>query len=305
MNKQYSIATVVKVLADYAWFVRMQSGVQQFERDTGHKTRFLGPPKADEELQVSIIDSLVERGIDAICVVPVFPQAIEMSLSKARRKGVVVISHEASNQRNVDYDLEAFDNAEYGAHLMDHLARYMEEEGEYAMLVGTLTGKTHSEWTQAALTRQVEQYPRMRMVSKKLEDHDDEGIAFQKARELLHQFPNLRGIFGCAMSSLPGAARAVENDGRQEQVSVVGTCLPSVAGRYLKSGSANLISLWDPAHSGYLMNKIAVMVLNGETISEGMNLGIEGYEQVSLNGKILSGTAWLDVTKETVNQYHF
>ena len=305
MSTQYTIATVVKVLADYAWFVRMQTGVQQFERETGHKTRFMGPPKADENLQVEIIDTLVEQGVDAICVVPIFPQAIEMSLFKARRKGIVVISHEASNQRNVDYDLEAFDNVEYGAHLMDHLARYMGEEGEYAMLVGTLTGKTHNEWTHAALTRQMEKYPRMRMVSRKLEDHDDEEIAFQKARNLLRQFPNLRGIFGCAMSSLPGAARAVEKAGLQDQVNVVGTCLPSVAGRYLKSGSANLISLWDPAQSGYLMNILAVMVLNGETITAGMDLGIAGYERITLNGKTLSGTAWLDVTKETVDQYNF
>lgn len=305
VSRQYTIATIVKMLAGYAWFVRMQTGVQKFERETGHKTLFLGPPTADENLQVKMIDTLIEQGVDAICVVPIFPQALEMSLFKARRKGIVVISHEASNQRNVDYDFEAFDNAAYGAHLMDHLARYMGETGEYAMLVGTLTGKTHSEWTQAAIARQLEQYPRMEMVSRKLEDHDDEEIAFQKACELLAQFPNLRGIFGCAMSSLPGAARAVEKLGLHEQVSVVGACLPLVASRYLKSGSANLISLWDPADAGYLVNKLAVMVLRGEKISAGMNLGIPGYEQIALNGQILSGTAWLDVTRETVDRYNF
>lgn len=304
-SRQYTIATVVKMLAGYAWFVRMQAGVQRFERETGHKTLFLGPPKADENLQVDIMNTLIEQGVDAICVVPIFPQALEMSLFKARRKGIVVISHEASNQRNVDYDLEAFDNAAYGFHLMDHLAHYMGEAGEYAMLVGTLTGKTHSEWSQAAIARQMEQYPHMKMISRKLEDHDDEEIAFQKACELLAQFPTLRGIFGCAMSSVPGAARAVDKTGFHEQVSVVGSCLPSVARPYLKSGSANLISLWDPADAGYLMNKLAVMVLHGEEISDGMNFGISGYEQISLNGKILSGTAWLDVTRETVDRYNF
>ena len=304
-SRQYTIATVVKMFAGYAWFVRMQAGVQKFERETGHKTVFLGPPTADEYLQVKIIDTLIEQGVDAICVVPIFPQALEMSLLKARHKEIVVISHEASNQRNVDYDLEAFDNAAYGVHLMDYLASYMGEAGEYAVMVGTLTGKTHSEWSQAAITRQMEQYPRMEMVSRKLEDHDDEEIAFQKACELLAQFPNLRGIFGCAMSSLPGAARAVEKAGLHEQVSVVGTCLPSIARSYLKNGSANLISLWDPAEAGYVMNKLAVMVLRGETISNGMNLGIPGYEQIALKGKIASGTAWVDVTRETVDRYSF
>jgi simple sugar transport system substrate-binding protein len=39
-------------------------------------------------------------------------------LKKAREQGIVVISHEASNQENIDYDIEAFDNAAYGVHFM-------------------------------------------------------------------------------------------------------------------------------------------------------------------------------------------
>ena len=42
----------------------------------------------------------------------------------------MVVTHEASDVKNADYDVEAFDNAFYGRHLMDNLAKGMGEEGE-------------------------------------------------------------------------------------------------------------------------------------------------------------------------------
>ncbi len=67
------------------------------------------------------------------------PEALEPVLKKAMDQGIIVIAHEATNQQNVNYDIEAFDNAGYGAHLMDHLAKYMGAEGEFAVFVGSLT----------------------------------------------------------------------------------------------------------------------------------------------------------------------
>jgi hypothetical protein len=46
------------------------------------------------------------------------------------------------------------------------------------------------------------------------------------------------------MSTVPGAALAVEERGLQDKIQVVGTSLVSVSGPYLKSGAAKLISFW-------------------------------------------------------------
>jgi simple sugar transport system substrate-binding protein len=302
-GQSYTIATVVKVLAGYAWFERMKVGVEKFGRDTGHRTSVLGPEKADEYLQARIVNDLVQQGVDAICIVPVFPQAVELSLNKARHKGIVVISHEAARLRNADYALEPFDNAEYGMRLMDRLAEYLGEEGDFAMLVGTLTGESHKAWTQAALTRQSSRYPNMRMRSRKLEDHDDQQVAYEQIRSLLKTYPGIRGIIGCAMSSVPGAARAVEEAGLGGSVRIVGTSLPSVNKKYLQNGIVNQVSFWDPADAGYAMNTLAVRVLEGKAIHDEMDLGVPGYTKLKMDEKILYGSAWIDVTKENMMKY--
>lgn len=302
--KKYDIATVVK-LSGVQWFNRMEEGVKKFGADTGHKSFQVGPSKADAALQVQVTEDLIAQGVDAITVVPFSSEAMEPVLKKAMDNNIVVISHEASSQQNVNYDIEAFDNSAYGAHLMDELAKRMGEEGEYAVFVGSLTSKTHNEWADAAIARQKEKYPKMKLVTDKIETNDDQQTAYQKTKELLKKYPNLKGIQGSAATDAPGAGLAVEEMGLQDKVTVVGTSLVSVSGKYLKTGAVDLISFWDPADAGYAMNKVAVMVLEGQKVEEGANLGIPGYEKVQVKGKTIYGQAWIDVTKDNMDKYSF
>lgn len=303
-GKKFRIATVPKV-SGIAWFQRMEEGVKKFAKDTGYDAFQVGPEKADAALQVKIVEDLIAQKVDAICVVPFSPEALEPVLKKAREKGIVVISHEASNQQNVDYDIEAFDNAAYGAHFMDKLGELMGGEGEYATFVGSLTSKTHIEWVDAAVARQKEKYPKMKLVADKNESYEDQTKSYAKTKELLKAHPNLKGIQGSSMADVPGCALAVEEMGLSGKVKIVGTTLPSVGGKYVASGSLDMIGFWDPAIAGYAMNKLAVMVLEKKEIKDGLDLGLEGYKSLKVKGKVLYGQAWIDVTKENLKDYNF
>lgn len=301
----YNLATIVKMKNGHAWFDRMEQGVKKFSADTGHHAFLIGPPHADEHLQTQLIEQTIQQQVDALCIVPYFPQALELSLRQACKQGIIVIAHEASNLRNRHYDLEPFDNAAYGVHLMDHLAHYMQAKGEYLIVIGSLTTKSHSEWANAAITHQIDTYPQMSMAMRKIEDHDDPALAYQKTKELIAAYPNLRGILGIGMTGTEGAGRAVAELGLQEKIAVVGTGLVSVCGMYLKNGANKLISFWDPADAGYVLNKLAVMVLQDKPIVDGMDLGIPGYTHIKMEGTILYGSAWIDVTKENMLQHQF
>lgn len=301
----YTLATIVKMKNGHAWFDRMEHGVKKFSADTGHHAFLIGPPHADEHLQTQLIEQMAQQQVDALCIVPYFPQALELTLRQACKQGIIVIAHEASNLRNCHYDLEPFDNAAYGVHLMDHLARYMHEEGEYLTLLGSLTTKTHIEWANAAISHQIDTYPNMTMVTRKIEDHDDPALAYQKTKELIAAYPNLRGILGIGMTGMQGAGKIITELGLQEKIMLVGTGLVSACGEYLKNGANKLISFWDPADAGYVINKLAVMVLQGEPIVDDMDLGIPGYTHLRMEGQVLYGSAWIDVTKENMSQHQF
>ncbi|GAB4472209.1 MAG: autoinducer 2 ABC transporter substrate-binding protein [Anaerolineae bacterium] len=304
-GETYTMATVVK-LTGVGWFDRMEEGIQQFDADHDNVTAFQqGPSQADAALQVQVIEDLLAQGIDSLCIIPFQPEAVEPVLARAREEGVVVVSHEASNQQNVDYDIEAFDNAAYGRHLMDHLAERMEAEGEYVVFVGSLTSTTHNEWVDAAIEHQRANYPNMTLMGDKNESYDDAQTAYERGRELLVAYPDLKGMQGSSANDVVGFGQAVEEAGLQDKIAVVGTSLPSMAGALLETGAVDLISFWDPALAGYACNQIALMVLQGETPTDGMDLGLTGYESVQLVGKVFYGQAWVDVTAENLADWNF
>lgn len=305
--KKWKIATVVKDSAN-PWFIRMEQGVKKFAADTGLDAFQKGPSKTDAALQVQVIEDLIAQGVDALCVVPISPEACEPVLKKALNKGIVVVTHEASNQQNTMFDLEAFDNNAYGAFIMDNLARAMNYEGKYVTMVAFLTSKSHNEWAEAGIARQKEKYPKMILLpEEKVESEDNQEVAYERAKELMKKYPDLKGIMGTSSKDAPGVAKAIEEMGKVGQVFTAGSSLVSVAGKFLENGSLDTITFWDPADAGYVMNVIAKMILEGkkDQIKDGVNLGVKGYESCKVKGKLIIGSGWVAVTKENMNKYNF
>jgi simple sugar transport system substrate-binding protein len=309
-DKKYTIATVVKV-DGIAWFDRMRDGVEQFKDDTGHDVWMVGPSQADAAAQVQIIENLIGQGVDAITVVPFSVEAVEPVLKKARDRGIVVISHEASNLQNTDFDLEAFDNLAYGANLMKVLGEHMDGEGQYVATVGSLTSKSQMEWIDGAVAYQEEHFPDMELVGDRLETYDDAAIDYTKLKEAMTTYPEVKGILGAPMPTSAGAGRLIAESGLKDKVFFAGTGLPSVAGQYLANGDIQYIQFWDPAVAGYAMNMLAVAALEGkgDQIKEGLDLGLEGYDSLTTPDEsrpnLLYGAGWVGVTAENMDAYDF
>ena len=296
--------TVVKI-AGINWFNRMETGVVAWGKEKGVNATEVGPAQADAAQQIPIIEDLIAKKVDALCVIPMDPAQLDPVLKKAMDAGIIVVAHEASNQKNMNYDIEAFDNGAFGAGLMDRLAAKMGEEGEYAVFVGSLGSKTHNEWVDGAIARQKEKYPKMTLVGDKNESFDDADKAYTKAKEVLAKYPNIKGFEGSASTDVAGIGRAVEEAGLQDKVTVVGTSLPSIAGDLLTSGAIDAIGFWDPAVAGAACNQIALMMKNGEKVGEGTDLGIKGYNKLKAVGNVLYGDAAVYVDKSNAAEYPF
>lgn len=305
--KDMKVVTVVKLLG-VGWFDRMQTGIQEFAKETGVNATMTGADDASPEKQVKIIQDLIAQKPDAITVVPNAPEALEGVLKQAQNAGIKVVTHEASNQKNTDIDIEAFDNTAYGAHIMDNLADCMGKSGKYAAFVGHLTAQSHMEWVKGALEEAKSKYPDIQRVGEPIEGLEDANVAYQKTKELLAKYPDIKGFEGSAATDVAGIGRAIQEAGLQDKVCVMGTSIPSIASKYMQDGSVDKIFFWDPALAGKAQDKIAVMLINGEEVKEGTNLGLKGYESLKkIDGSPhgLHGNAWVDVDKSNLSQYNF
>ena len=307
-EEQYEIVMVVK-LEGVAWFDNMRLGIQDFNDEHPDVNAYqIGADTADPAAQVALVEDLIAKGVDAILVVPNDPESLVPAFKKANDAGILTFTHEASNQRQVSYDIEAFDNVAYGRHMMDVMAEWMNKEGEWAAFVGHLTSTTHNEWVDGEEMQAKEKYPGMKMVTSRIEDHENQQHDYERAMELLKTYPDIKGIMGSAMCGVPGFSQAIEEKGLIDKVAAFGTCLPSVAGDYLKSGAAKSIHFWVPSDAGYVTANVAYKLLKGEEVTDGIDLGRPGYESIIIKKNdagvsVIYGEAWRDVNIDNLDEW--
>lgn len=305
--KDMTMVVVVKATT-IPWFQRMAVGVKDFAKASGVDARVEGADDVSPEKQVQIVQDLISQQPTAITVVPNSPEAMANVLGQARKQGIKVVSHEATGMKNVDVDIEAFDNASYGTEIMDNLAKCTGEKGKYVQFVGSLTAKTHMEWVEAAYKQQTSKYPNMKRVETPIESTDNQDTAYERAKEVLAKYPDIAAFEGSAGNDVPGIARAVQEAGLEKKVCVMGTSIPSVSKQYLADGSIDKIFFWDPALAGEAQLQIAERLAKGEKIEEGTDLGVKGYESLKkLKGydNVFVGNASVAVDAKGAEQYNF
>ena len=299
--------------ATNAWFVRMEEGVRLYNAThEGVSVRQEGPPATDAAMQAEIIRGLIAQGVDAIAVVPVDPAALESVLGEAMDAGIVVVSHEGSTMRNTMYNIEAFQNADYGAFIMDVLAEAMGEEGVYTTMVGHVTNASHNEWADGGVAHQAAAFPNMTLLASqpRVESEDNTEVAFNRAIELITMYPELRGIMGTSSKDAPGVARAIEELGLQGQFFVAGTGMPNEVRQFIENGTLTAATLWDPADAGYALVSLAHMVLQGIAIGDGTNLGLPGWENMQVDtantvNTTLFGSGWIIIDRSNIDDFDF
>ncbi len=305
----YEIVVVPKD-ASNPWFVRMAVGVDEYAEKTGINVYQRGTAQIDATLQAQLIQDLIAQGVDALCVVPVDLESLEPVLAQARDAGIVVVTHEGADLENVDYDIEAFSNAGYGAFIMDNLAEAMGEEGVYTTMVASLTNGSHNEWADAGVAHQKAAYPKMQLLEaeKRVESNDNGDVAYNVAKELFKKYSNLKGIMGTSSYDAPGVARALDELGLIGKAFTSGTGMPLDNAELLESGVVKSLTLWDPALAGQAMIALAVKILDGETISAPLDLGVDGYTNMKFKSgsdTVLEGEGWIVINADNVYDFGF
>jgi simple sugar transport system substrate-binding protein len=308
-EKNWEIVVVPKDSSN-PWFVHMKVGVDAYAAKNKVNAYQKGTAEIDATLQAQLIQDLIAQGVDAICVVPVNPESLEPVLKQAMDAGIVVIAHEGANLTNVNYDIEAFSNAQYGAFIMDNLAEAMGGEGLYTTMVAHVTNASHNEWADGGVAHQKATYPNMTLLEAepRVESEDNGDVAYNKAKELFKKYPDLKGIMGTSSYDAPGIARAIEELGLVGKVFTSGTGMPLDNKALLESGVVKSLTLWDSALAGQAMVSLALKVLRGEKVVAPVDLGVDGYMALTFkpgSEKVLEGQGWVVINKDNVDNFGF
>ena len=304
MAKDTEIAVVVKITG-IPWFNRLEEGVVEAGKDLGVNAYQVGPAEADPAQQVKIVEDLIAKGVDAICVVPNDAKAMEPVFEKAKSKGIVVLTHESPDQKGSDWDIETIDNVKFGEMHFEKLAQLIGGQGEFALFVGSLTVPLHNYWADVGLAYTKKKYPGMKLVTKRIPCGESAEEAYKQTLGLLKAYPDLKGIVGFGSLGPIGASQALKKKKMGGEVKIVGTVLPSHAAPYLKQGYMQHGFLWDPKDAGYAMVAVAKKMIDKEPIEEGMEIKGLGPANVDPKMKLVKFDAILDITADNADKLGF
>jgi simple sugar transport system substrate-binding protein len=304
-GKTFDVVLIGKL--EHPMFDNTFIGMQKAAKELGGlNVSMTNPAEADAAQQVAVVEDMIAKGVDAILVVPNDPGALEQVFKKANDAGIKTFTHESVLSKNITFDIEAFDNATFGRHHMDNLAKQMNEEGGYICFVGNLTAVTHNQWVDAEIAWQKEKYPNMFALRDRLVSDEKTEVAYAKTLEAIKTYGDeLKGIIGSSASDPPGAGLAVAEKGLQDKIAVVGTSIGSMSGQGLEDGSIKVVSIWNPQNIGYAAAFIIKQVLEGKPVTNGMDVPALG--KIEIRGKVIYGDASgiLDITKENYKNFTF
>ncbi len=303
--KKVTIVVMPK-LVGIPYFNASEVGAKKAGADLGVNVIYTGPTTADAAEQVRMLEDLISKGVDAICVAPNDAAALSPVLKKAKAAGIVVLDWDTPADKSlVDLSVHQIDDKIYGQHNWDLLVKEMGDTGDYAIITGGLSAANLNGWIDAGLAYAKTAYPKLNLVTDKIPSDEKQQIAYQKALDLIKAYPNLKGIIGVSTPAPLGAAQAVQEKGLKAKIAVVGTALPTSSRPFLEDGSLRVATLWDPAKLGYLTVVLANDLLKGKKPVDGQDVANVGKITVWADGKTVIMGPPSDFTKENAKDYAF
>ncbi|WP_042462342.1 autoinducer 2 ABC transporter substrate-binding protein [Neobacillus dielmonensis] len=301
-KRQVTIALVPK-LVNIPYFNAVEEGAIEAGEDLGVHVIYRGPAVADADQQIKIINELINEKVDVIAVSANDPDKLVPVMKKAQSQNIKVITWDAdTHSSSRELFINMVDPETLGRHLMDTLAWNVNEEGDFAIITGAESAANLNVWLNWIKIQRREYYPKMNLVEVTASD-DDPHKAYIQAKQLLAEYPNLKGIIGNSSVGPPAAAQAVKEAGKSGKVAVVGLSPPNPMNEYLKINAAQVVTLWSPKKLGFLTVAIAANLIEGKKPYDRQDIPQVG--KISVKDDMVIMGEPIDFTKENVDQYDF
>jgi simple sugar transport system substrate-binding protein len=294
-----TMVTVAKIVG-VPWFNLLSAGITAGGKDLHIDTSMIGPAHPDPAKQVGLVQDLIARKVSAIGLVPLDVKVLGPVLKQAQDAGIVVITQEGPDQENRTWDVEMVSTKDYGEAQMKALAEGMGGEGQYIILVGTLTTPLHNAWADAAIAYQKANFPKMSLATSRFPGSDEVDASQQVVREALQAYPDLKGIVGFGSNGPIGAGNVVRQRHLQKKITVVGTAIPSQVQPLIMAGAVRKAFLWSPKDAGYAMVAVADLALKKAKFETGMDIPGLGKATVDAEKRIISLDRIIVVDKASV-----
>lgn len=302
---------VMPKLVGISYFEATGKGALEAGEELNIDVHYDGPTSALHEDQVRMLNTWMAQNFDVLAVAPNDPDAISSTLRSAERQEFTVITWDtdanAENSRRQIFVNQASNQA-IADTMVDIMVEGLKEQGKepqgkFLIVSGTPTASNQNAWIKLMKSQIDEKYPQMELLET-LMPGEDQNKAQEMTTAALNSHGDIAGIWGLTSVAVPGAAKAVQDAGKTDEIFVTGVGLPSSMKPFVRNGSCTKFALWNPVDLGYLTVYVAHQLKTKGEIKDGTyNFGrIKGV--IVKDGQAILGPPMV-FTKENIDNFNF
>ena len=268
-GKRLRIAVIPKGTTHEFW-KSIHYGADKAARELGAEIVWQGPLlESDREGQIRIMQTLITKGVDGICLAPLDSQALVAAAKEANRAGIPVVIYDSDLDDTDAYvSYIATDNFNGGRLAADTMAERLDYKGN-VILLRYNPGSESTEQREAGFLEGLQAYPDVKVISSDQYGGTTPELALDKVQHMLIRFGDeADGIFAVCEPNATGALGALEEAGLAEELVFIGFDPSPRMVSALAEKKLNGIVLQNPVKMGYLAVKTMAAHLAGKTVEK-------------------------------------
>jgi ribose transport system substrate-binding protein len=274
-----TVALVMKTLNN-PFFVDMERGAREAASKLGVNLIVQAAEREiDVEKQMQIVEDLIQRKVQAICVSPSGSREIVPAILKANQAGIPVLivdtRVDAPTLTKANGKVATFigsDNIEGGRIAGRYMVEQLKGKGKVVILEG-VPGHETGDARLKGFREVVDKEPGIQVVASQTANWErDQG--FNVLQNLLQSHPDINGVFACNDLMALGAVEAIAA-ARKTGIVVVGFDATSDAREAIRKGTMAASIAQHPDEMGRLAVENAMAIISGKAIPAEVPVKVE------------------------------
>lgn len=269
LKKKYNFYFTYKVV--HPWWDAVALGIEDAAKQYEEQGiiidyEYLAPNAASAQNQIKRLSEASLQDFDVIGVDVADVDVVTPVINELIEDGQKVMTFSSSDAAKEDgckriAYVGNTHNYEDGVELTEALCEKLGYSGKVVVLVGTKGAPCHEDRALGAKDV-IAKYPNMEIIEMAYDD-DIVEKAYDFTKEFLMRYKDIAGIVCCNMSNPVGAARAVIEAGRQNDIVIVGMDHDQEALRYLRDGVIYALGVQDCYSIGFDTVQVAIKIADG------------------------------------------
>ncbi len=278
--KRPTIAIVMKTL-NHPFFIDMQQGAEDAAKKVNINLIVQAAEReVDVEKQMQIIENLIQRKVDAICVAPSGSRELVPVIVKANEAGIPVLTVDtridSATLAEADGKVVTYigsDNFEGGRIAGKYVVAQLSEQGKVAILEG-IPGHETGDARLRGFHKAVDNVAGIEVVASQTANWErDQG--FNVFQNILQSHPEVQALFACNDLMALGAIEAIAAARKTGEIVVVGFDAIKDGRDAIREGKMKASVAQHPYEMGKLAIENAYRVIKGESIQQYIPVTIE------------------------------